>query len=47
MRKVKEGEVTADLFGSLTTEPNAEVAIVHPQAMPAILTTEEERDVWL
>ena len=47
VRKVKEGEVTADLFGFLTTEPNAEVAVVHPQAMPAILTTEEEREVWL
>ena len=47
IRKVKEGEVTADLFGFLTTEPNAEVGLVHPQAMPAILTTEEERDVWL
>jgi len=39
--------VSADLFGFLTTEPNAEVGIVHPQAMPAILTTEEERDIWL
>ncbi len=47
VRKLKEGEVTADLFGFLTTEPNAEVRIVHPQAMPAILTTEEEREVWL
>ena len=47
VRKIKEGEVTADLFGFLTTEPNAEVATVHPQAMPAILTTEEERDAWL
>jgi putative SOS response-associated peptidase YedK len=47
IRKVREGEVTADLFGFLTTEPNAEVAAVHPQAMPVILTTEEEREVWL
>ena len=47
VRKIKEGEVTADLFGFLTTDPNAEVAIVHPQAMPAILTTEEERELWL
>jgi putative SOS response-associated peptidase YedK len=46
-RKLREGAVTADLFGFLTTEPNAEVAAVHPQAMPAILTTDEERDVWL
>ncbi len=47
VRKLKESEVTADLFGFLTTEPNAEVAMVHPQAMPVILTKEEERDIWL
>ena len=47
IRKISEGEVMANLFGFLTTEPNAEVARVHPQAMPAILTTREERDVWL
>jgi len=41
VRKIKEGEVTADLFGFLTTEPNSEVEIVHPEGMPAILTTEE------
>ncbi len=46
IRKVREGEVTADLFGFLTTEPNAEIAVVHPQAMPAILTTSEEFDIW-
>ncbi len=47
VRKLKEGEVTADLFGFLTTEPNAEVAAVHPQAMPVILTTAEAQEVWL
>jgi putative SOS response-associated peptidase YedK len=47
IRKIKEGEVTADLFGFLTTDANAEVAAVHPQAMPVILTTQEEREVWL
>lgn len=47
VRKTKEGEVTADLFGFLTTDPNVEVATVHPQAMPVILTTEEEREAWL
>jgi len=35
------------LFSFLTTEPNAEVGRVHPKAMPAILTTEKEFDVWL
>ena len=47
VRKVREGEVTADLYAFLTTEPNAEVGAIHPKAMPVILTTEEERDVWL
>jgi putative SOS response-associated peptidase YedK len=47
VRKVREGEVTADLFGFLTTDPSAEVAVVHPQAMPVILTTTEELDIWL
>jgi len=47
VRKIKEGRVTADLFGFLTCQPNAEVAAVHPKAMPVILTTQEERDAWL
>ena len=28
VRKVKEGETTNDLFGFLTTEPNAEVGAI-------------------
>jgi putative SOS response-associated peptidase YedK len=47
VRKVKDGETTDDLYAFRTTEPNAEVGAVHPKAMPVILTTEEERDVWL
>jgi len=47
VRKVKEGEVTADLYAFLTTEPNAEVGAIHPKAMPVILTTPEEREAWL
>lgn len=47
VRKVKDGETTDDLYAFLTTEPNAEVGAVHPKAMPVILTTDEERDVWL
>jgi putative SOS response-associated peptidase YedK len=31
----------------LTTSPNAVVEPIHPKAMPVILTTEEERDVWM
>ncbi|GGH63597.1 SOS response-associated peptidase [Frigidibacter albus] len=47
VRKLKEGEVTADLFGFLTCPPNAEVAPVHPKAMPVILTRPEEWRLWL
>ncbi len=35
------------LFGFLTTEPNAVLKPVHPKAMPVILTTPEEIEVWL
>jgi putative SOS response-associated peptidase YedK len=35
------------LFSFLTTDANAEVGAVHPKAMPAILTTQEECDTWL
>ena len=31
----------------MTTAPNAVVEPIHPKAMPVILTTEEERDVWM
>ncbi len=47
VRKIKTGVETIDLFGFLTTEPNAEVGAVHPKAMPVILTTAVERDVWM
>lgn len=47
VRKLAEGEVTADLFAFLTTEPNAEVAEIHPKAMPVILTEAEEIETWL
>lgn len=47
VRKVKEGEVEAELFGFLTTEPNKVVKPVHPKAMPVILTEQEEIDAWL
>jgi putative SOS response-associated peptidase YedK len=36
-----------ELFGFLTTEANAVVAPIHPKAMPVILTTPEEIDLWL
>jgi putative SOS response-associated peptidase YedK len=36
-----------ELFGFLTTEPNAVVAPIHSKAMPVILTTPGEVDLWL
>ena len=36
-----------DLYGFLTTEPNAVVTPIHPKAMPVILTTAEECEAWL
>lgn len=47
VRKVKEGPVTADLFAFLTCEPSAEVAAVHPKAMPVILTEPGECELWM
>ena len=47
VRKVKEGETNNDLFGLLTTEPNAEVGAMHPKAMPVILTDAAEIETWL
>jgi putative SOS response-associated peptidase YedK len=35
------------LFGFLTTEPNTTVSPVHAKAMPVMLTTPQEWDVWL
>jgi putative SOS response-associated peptidase YedK len=47
VRKMKEGETTNDLFAFLTTEANAVVAPVHAKAMPSILTSRAEIDLWL
>jgi putative SOS response-associated peptidase YedK len=35
------------LYGFLTTEANGIVGPIHPKAMPVILTTREEWDVWM
>jgi len=35
VRKVKEGETTNDLFGFLTSEPNAEVGAIHLRRCPS------------
>ena len=47
LRKVRDGETVDDLFAFLTTAPNAEVAAIHPKAMPVILTTPTEWETWL
>lgn len=41
----EEGE--HELYGFLTTEPNATVGAVHSKAMPVILTTPEEMETWM
>jgi putative SOS response-associated peptidase YedK len=35
------------VYGFLTTAPNATVEPIHPKAMPVILTTTEEFNVWM
>lgn len=47
VRKIKTGMEKLEVYGFLTCEPNKEVGAVHPKAMPVILTTPEEHEVWL
>lgn len=47
VRKVKDGETVDDLYAFLTAAPNAEVGVIHPKAMPVILTTADEWRAWL
>lgn len=47
VRKVKEGEITTDLFAFLTTEPNEVVEPIHEKAMPVLLTEQAEVDLWM
>jgi len=47
VRKISEGEVTVDIFGFLTTDSMPPVVAFHSKAMPVILTTPEEWDLWL
>ena len=35
------------VYGFLTTEANAVVKPIHAKAMPVILATDKERDVWM
>ena len=36
-----------NVYGFLTTTPNAVVAPIHPKAMPVILTTPDEVETWM
>lgn len=47
VRKMKTGFETCDLYAFFTTEANAVVAPVHSKAMPVILRTAEECEVWM
>jgi hypothetical protein len=47
VRKVKEGETKNDLYGFLTTDPNQEIAAIHPKAMPVVLRTSDEIETRL
>ncbi|KQN73588.1 SOS response-associated peptidase family protein [Devosia sp. Leaf64] len=47
VRKVRTGPETIDLYGFLTCEPNDVVGSIHMKAMPVILTTPAEVEMWL
>ena len=36
-----------NIYGFLTTTPHAIAEPIHPKAMPVILTTPEQYDVWM
>ncbi|MBB2749753.1 UNVERIFIED_ORG: putative SOS response-associated peptidase YedK [Rhizobium aethiopicum] len=47
VRKVKDGLTMDDLYAFLTTDPNDVVKPIHQKAMPVLLLTKEETDVWM
>lgn len=47
VRKVRDGLTTDDLYGFLTTDPNDVVRPIHQKAMPVILQTREETEIWM
>ncbi|EHK79410.1 hypothetical protein SM0020_03550 [Sinorhizobium meliloti CCNWSX0020] len=47
VRKVRDGLTTDDLYGFLTTDPNDLVKPIHEKAMPVLLLTKEETDIWM
>lgn len=46
-RMAREDPADHEVYGFLTTGPNAVVKPIHKDAMPVILTTAEEIDTWL
>jgi putative SOS response-associated peptidase YedK len=46
-RRKDEGPLDHELYAFFTTEPNDVVRPIHQKAMPVILNTPEEWDVWL
>lgn len=47
VRKVKDGLTCDDLFAFLTTDPNAIVKPIHQDAMPVLLLSQDDADVWM
>ncbi|RUW24955.1 SOS response-associated peptidase [Mesorhizobium sp. M1E.F.Ca.ET.041.01.1.1] len=47
VRRVKDGPGDFELYGFLTTKPNALIAPIHEKAMPVILTRRDEVEAWL
>lgn len=47
VRRVKDGLTTVGLYGFLTTDPNNLVKPIHDKAMPVLLLTKEEADIWM
>ena len=45
MMTPRDGE--HDLYAFLTCDPNSVVGPIHPKAMPVVLTTAEELNVWM
>ncbi|KQZ95866.1 hypothetical protein ASD64_18325 [Mesorhizobium sp. Root157] len=47
VRRVKDGPGDFELYGFMTTKPNAIIAPIHEKAMPVILTTADEIETWM
>jgi len=47
VRKIKTGWERCELCAFLTTDPVEPVRTYHRKAMPVILTSAEDRDLWL